>query len=403
MREFRTVYSAPYSADRLCKPSYVYRCIYIRVPLGSARTREAMPLSFSYIPTSATRLRRVCGIDECDLHSDSFSFVFNKILKLSESPTMQASSNFYSSFNVCSNIRQIFHPNFGNAMFQGFRDNGLANNVVHMLNVSLLSPRDFAQFSFCCTTTVGLKSATMREMHISLMPELFASKDLSGASCCQVVFPNIHTHYLIQSKGCRIGDIEKKVEIPNTFSKNKPSFFCVSSTEKSLLECSTKKIRFNSSGKCKERSLKILNRVSSFVEINGLAIKSNTRKRLIFLDSAIAVQRLVGIGNAMHSLTSHLTSKVWECFSNLVVNHVMQGNTIPTSLPLGNWSNRVAGGGELFRQSLQRLGLLRGRGKFEGDGSLHIGHSNPILSALQARSTPFLPMPEGRGFLELSR
>lgn len=403
MCEFRTVYSAPCSADRLCKPSYVYRCINIGVPLGSARTREAMPLSFSRVPANTTCLRRVCGINECDLYSDGFSFVFNEILKLSECPTMQASSDFYSSFDVCSNIRQVFHPNLTNAALRGFRDNGLTNNVIHMLDMSLFSPRDFVQFSFCCTTTVGLKPATMREMLISLMSEFPSSKYLSRACGGKIVFANINSHHLASNNWFSIGNIKEKIKIPNALPKYETSLFCFPTFKKHLLELPVKQFRLNSSAKRKKRNTQTLDGVSSFVEINGLAIKRNARKRLVFFNSAIAVQRLIGISDTMHSLANHLASKIRECFSNFVVNHVVQSNAIPASLFLGDGSDHVAGGGELSRQSLQCLGLLRGRGKFERNGSLHIGHSNPEWRSCKAKSTPFLPMPEGRGFLELPR
>ena len=181
MREFRTVYSAPCSTDRHCKPSYVYRCVYIGVPLGSTQTREAMPLSFSYIPANTARFGCVGRINEYHLHSDNFSFVFDKVLKLPESPTMQASSDFYSSFDIGSNVRQVFHANLGNPMFYSFQNDGFTYNVVHMLNMPLFSPRDFAQLSFGCATTVGLKSATMREILVSLMSKFPSSNYFSCA------------------------------------------------------------------------------------------------------------------------------------------------------------------------------------------------------------------------------
>lgn len=316
---------------------------------------------------------------------------------------MQAGSDFYSSLDVRSNICQVFHANLGNAIFHSFRDNGFTYNVVHMLNVSLFSPRDFAQLSFCCTTTVGLKPATMRQMLISLMSEFPSSKYLSRACGGKIVFANINSHHLASNNWFSIGNIKEKIKIPNALPKDETSFFCISTFKERFLKLPIKQFQLRSSFERKKRNFNALDSVGSFVEINGLAIKGEVRKRLIFFNPAIAVQRLVGIGDTMHSLANHLASKIRECFSNLVVNHVMQGYTIPTSLLLGDGSDHVAGGGELSRQSLQRLGLLRGRGKFERNSSLHIGHSNPEWRSCKAKSTPFLPMPKGRGFLELSR
>ena len=120
MREFRTIYSAPCSADRLCKPSYVQRRIHVAMPPSSARTGEAMLRPFSNCPADATGLRGISRVHENNLQASRFCFVGNKVLKLSEGPAMQPSPNPLPSFDVGSDVGQILHADLTGSREDGF-------------------------------------------------------------------------------------------------------------------------------------------------------------------------------------------------------------------------------------------------------------------------------------------
>ena len=405
MCEFRTVYDAPPRTEKFWELGYVYRCVNIGVSPGSTRTRKDILFSFSYRPTCTASLRSPCRVAILRNYPNSLSFVFNEVLKLSESPTMQASSDSYLSLDIGSNIGQVFHANLGNSMLHGFRNNGLAYNVVNVFHMPLLTPRDFAQFSFGCAATVGLKSTTMCEISVSLIPKLFSSEDLSSAGCGEIVLANIDAHYYAAGYRFDANNLKEYIEIPNAFPANKASLFRFRALKQRLLVLSIKQLWLNSPSHSKKRHGGIFKQVGSLVKINGLAVKQAIRWRFCFLNFAVTMQCLVSICNTVNRLANHLASKCRESFSHLVIDQVMQSYAIPTPVLNNGWHDHVTSSGKLFSKNLQRLGLLRGRSEFHGDSFHHIGYSMPkgAFVQQQTKSTPFLPMAKARGFLELSR
>jgi len=82
-------------------------------------TRELMFDSLANTATCRTCLGRVGRIDIFDRDSHGFGFVFNKALKLPESPSMQSGSDTFPSLDAFTNVCEVFKDDYGNATIYG--------------------------------------------------------------------------------------------------------------------------------------------------------------------------------------------------------------------------------------------------------------------------------------------
>ena len=397
MREFRTIYSAPCSADRLCKPSYVQRRIHVAMPPSSARTGEAMLRPFSNCPADTTGLRGISRVHENNLQASRFCFVGNKVLKLSEGPAMQPSPNPLPSFNVGSDVGQILHADLTGSREDGFGNDGLAGFVVDVLDMPLLSPGDSQELPFRSPATVGLKPATMGKEFVSVVSELSATKHLARAGSRKIIFSYIHSKNGSGFHRDSVGKIKNQIEVAHALADYQTSLFGLASLQQRRLVPPTSKRNPDPARQSEQREPLFLLRVGAKVKVHRTGIKFDCWNGLVLLDAFVRLEGVISISHTVDSLANHLTAKGWELFPHSVVDQMVQGDPVPAAMLYRRWNNRVTRRSERTSQIRQCLGLLRGGRQFEGHRSLHIGHVRPIRMDVK-HSIP--PRPEGRGFLE---
>ena len=399
MCEFRTVYNAPCNTDRFCKPSYVQRRIYVAVPLSSARTGEAMLHAFSYCSASTARLRSISRFYKNNTYPNSVGFVRYKVLKLSKCPAMQTRSNTFPHPYMGADVSQVLHSNFRNTCSKCLRNNVFAGYVIHMLYMSLFSPRDSAQLSFGCATTIGLKAMTQSKVFVPTVPQKTAAQYLTGTCGCEIILSNINTHKPTIRQWWGVWDTEKKVKIPNTFTYNSSRFFGRSLFKQAPLLFANNKGYCSASRKGEKRkSSCILKGVRTFVEGNRRRTESNGRDRYVLADFTVTLQRFVSVSDTVYCLADHLATEQRKCFPHRIVDKVVQRYAIPTTVFLRAGNNSITRSSESLCKRRQRRRLLGARQQFQRHGSHH--HIGPIFP-LERCQVHFLPTAKAVGFLEV--
>ena len=375
MRGYRTGYfSAPCNADRRCKTSYVYRRINVGVPLVSARTGEKMLNPFSNFPAHATCLRRVGGVNVNHGQSNSLGFVGYKVLKLSESPTMQSRPDPLPGLDVGTDVGQIFHTNFTRTGTDGFCNNGLAGFVVDALHMPLLTTGDSAELAFSSPATVGLETTTMGKVNIPVMPEFPATPDLAGAGGCEVILANVKPESATTRNGRDIGNVEDEIEVPDAFAKDQFCFLRDTIGEKIDLMLTGSKWNALASSESEQRDGITFDRIGALIEADGRSIKANRRNRIILGNAFVSIECLVRIGNAVYGLAHHLATQCRKQFADGIVSKVVKRHAVPATIFNRKWNNGIASGSKNICQNKQRRRLLGGCQQLQRYGAfVHIG------------------------------
>lgn len=375
MRELRTGYfAAPRSADRLCEPGNISGSVAVRVQPCSARTREAMPLSFSDSPAHAACLRRVSGVDIDHAQSGGFGLVGNKVLQLTESPAMQPSPDTLPGLDVGPDVGQAFHADFACAGTQGFRNDGFAGFVVDCFDMPLLTTGDSAKLAFSSSATVGLKATSMGKVDVPVVPEFSAAPDLASAGNCEVILTHVNPKNATAGNGRGAGEIEDEVEIPDAFADNELGLFWHTTRKQVALMFAADERNFDAPGQSEQGKHVSLGRVGALVEVDGRGPECDRGDWFVLGDALVGLERLVGISDAMDGLAHHLTAEHGELLAYGVVAQMVQGNSIPTTVLLGKRNDGVAGAGVSVGKRSKCGALLGGSSEFEGYSPFHIGH-----------------------------
>ena len=394
MREFRTSYNAPCSADRRCKPSYVNGRVNVRVPLSSARTGEAVLRPFSDFPADRACLTRVGGVDVGHYKAKPLRLVGNKVLQLAKRPSVQAPSDALSGLDVGANVRQVFHADFPRAGSDRLCNDSLADFVVHVLHMPLLTPGESPQLTLGCTAPVGLKTATMGKVLVAVMPQFSAPEHLASAGCSEIVFPHVATHRTATRNRRHGRNVEREVEVPRALADGQLCLFGYPVREQIALVLAADERHLYAPAEGEQRKHFALDGVSALVEIDRCGSEGDDGDGLVLGDARVGLETLVRIGDPMHGLTHHLTAKGRELLSHRVVRQMVQRHTVPASMLDRDRNNRGAGCRKRLRQSSQRRRLLGGRLKLQRDGACyHIGNytMRNSKSKQPIGCTPFLP------------
>lgn len=374
MREFRTGYfAAPCLADRRDKPGYVQRRVNVTMPPSSARTGKAMLNPFSDLPAHAANLRRVRGVNVNHGQPRGFGLVGSEILELSECPAMQSSPDALPGLNAGSYVGQVFHANFASADAQSFRNDGFAGFVVDVLDMPLLATGDSFELAFSSSATVGLETTAMGKVFVAVVPQLSAAPDLAGAGGCEVILANVYPENATAGDRRSIRKIEDEVEIPDTFANNEFRVFGRATCKQIQLVLATDKRNLDTPGQSKQRKRVVLDRVGAFVEVYRRGTEGNYRDRIIPGNALVCLERLVGIGDTVDSLANHLTTKHGELLAHWVIRQVVQRNTIPAPMFLGERNDGITRLGIGIRKRRQCRRLFWRSEQFKVDSSLHIG------------------------------
>lgn len=122
-------------------------------------------------------------------------------------------------------------------------------------------------------------------------------------------------------------------------------------------------------------------RIGSVVKMDRRTGKIDAGNGVIFDDATIRLQRLIGAGNAMDGITSHLASEFREPFAQGVIGQVVQRHTVPAAMFLYKGNRGNTGASKGFGQRREVPGLRRARQKFQGNRPFHIGHHITIKIA----------------------
>lgn len=328
---------------------------------------------FSKFPANRTSLARIGGVNVRHGQPGTLRFVGDKLLQLPESPSMQSSPDSLSSLDVGADMGQVFHSDFTGPGTDSFCNDGLARFVVRMLHMPLLTTRDSTELAFSSPATVGLKTTTMGKVFVAVVPQLSAAPDLAGAGSREVGFPHVNPQSATAGYRRNIGNVEDEIEVPDAFADNEPGFLGCSAFKQVALMLAASEGDALPAFKGEQGKRVALDRIGALVEVNGRWVEDDMRNRLIFSDSLVSLKRLVGIRNAVNSLTNHLAAKRRKQFTHRVVSQVMQSYTIPAAMLLRVWNDCIAGIRKSVSQSRQRLRLLRCCQQLQGYGALHIG------------------------------
>lgn len=375
--------AAPCNTDRRSKLGNIAGCVNIRVQPGSARTGEAMLNPFSDFPTHTARLAGVCGADIRHHETSASSLVGYKVLQLSEGPTMQASAYPPSGPDVVSDVGQVFESNLSSPRTDRLNNDSFADFMVDVLYVPLFAPRDSAELTLSCSTTVGLETTTVGKMNVALMAQGTTTKHLASAGSGDVVFSDINTH----GSACQrrsIWDIKHQIKVPNSFTNDDARFFRDTRSEQVSLMVSADERDNDASVQREKTDCCVFKTVSPFVEIDGVRSKLYNWNWLVFDDPAIGLQGSVSIGYTMHGLANHLAPQFRDKFADGVVAQVVQGYPVPCASSHDDWRNFGARATERSGQLCQAVSLFQAGHELQGDGALtHIGNYAPEAAGCQ--------------------
>jgi hypothetical protein len=389
MREYRTGYfAAPHGADRLRELGNVATRVDVAVRHVSTGTNKAMLRSFSDFPAHATCLRRV-------------GLVSNKVLKLTERPTMQSRPNPLPGLDVGADVGQVFHADFSDIGIDSFCNDGLANFVVHMFHMQAFTPRDSAQLAFRCAATVGLKSPAVGKVFVAVVPQLPTTEHLASAGCGETIFPNINAHRAATGRRRSIGNVENEVEVPDTLADNQLCFLRGAAGKQVTLMLAANERNLGATLESEKGKHVALDRVGALVKVDGSWAKSNCRNGLVLGDAFVGLKRFVGVCYTVNGLANHLATEGWHQFPHSVVSVVMQDNPVPTAMLDRERNYRIARHSKLNRQSRQRGRLVGGCKQFQRYGAFHIGDGIMLRRRVKRSSTALLSLPALKG--EVSR
>ena len=173
-----------------------------------------MPFTMPFIPADCTGARGVGGIHIHHLQAASLGLVLQKLLQLRPSPAVQAGTHSLARLDALAKVRQFFKGNGSATGAKGFRDNRLADFVVHVTDVASFPARDFPQKLFGALGAVALKTLAKVQVFVACKAELAAAKEFAGAGGGKVVFAQIHAQNLVSFKDGRVGQIQHQIEEP---------------------------------------------------------------------------------------------------------------------------------------------------------------------------------------------
>ena len=401
MREFRTGYfAAPHRADRSGEPGNVCGGIHVAVRQVSTWTDEAMLHPLSKLPTHATSLRCVSGVDVDHVQPSAFGLVGNKVLKLPEGPAMQTRPDPLSGLDVGADVGQVFHPKFTCSGTNSFCDDGLAGFMVHVLDMPLLTTGDSTELTSSSSTTVGLETTAMGKVNVPVMPEFSAAPDLASAGDCEVILAYVNPESATARNRDGIGKIKGEIEVPIALADDQLGFFRCTTGKQVTLVLTADELNLGSPSKSEQRERVALDRVGALIEVDRGCLEGDSRDRFVLGDALVGLVRLVGIGNTVNGLANHLTTKCRKLLAHRVIGQVVQRHPVPATMLDGERHDGIASFGIGVRKRGQRTHLLGCANQLEGYRSrYHIGQYRLPFKESQGHFFP--PHPKGRGLSEL--
>ena len=391
MREFRTVHNAPCRTGKSGKPGYVPTRVNVAVCQVPTGTGKAMLHPFSKAPADTAGLGGVGRIHVFNLEPRSFGFVLNEVLELAEGPAMQSRPHPDPGLDMGPDMGEVLHAEGRGPDLQGLGDDCFADLMVDVADMPPFFAGDGLQLPFGSSATVGLETAALGKVAVPVVPELTATKDPAVAGGSKVVFPHIEAQGEAARKGSGVGKVEHQIQIPDSLLVGEPGFFRLSCGQKRLLARAAGEPYGGPARGGKERKGIPTDRVGAVIKGDGGGREGDRRDWLVLGNAIPGSKRLVGVGHPMDGLADHLAAEGGEGLPHPVIDEVVQFQLVPAAMDLDERDHFVAGIRKQPRQNRKRLGLLRGRGKFEGASPFHfaifpltrMGVKHPFLPALK--------------------
>lgn len=344
-----------------------------------------MLLPFSDSPADRARFARVGRVDVDHGDSQAFGLVCHKVLQLPEGPSMQACTNPFSRFDVFTDMGQVFHANFSHMQTLRLLNDGFGYFVVDVFDMPPLPTRDSPQFPLGGTATVGLETTTMGKVFVSFKPQLPAAKDLATTCGGEIVFPNVHAQDSTFGDGISVRDVQHQVKKPLPLSTQQLRLFGFARGQQIRLVFSTDKRHKLTPGQGEQRNITFSQRIGAMVVMDRRTTKTYGGNRLVFRDTVVRLQGLVGTGDPMDRIAGHLATKVGESISKRPIGQMVQCDTIPTAVFHGKRDNAGTGFRKLVCEVSQFGRLLGASHQFQRDSTFHIGYYTFIKMALQVK------------------
>ncbi|ARD53723.1 hypothetical protein WR24_09470 [Escherichia coli] len=318
------------------------------------RTFEAMLMSFTQTAAARATLTAVSRVNIFNHYSDRTGFIFDKRLKLTPCPAVQAGTDPFTSFYPVTNMSQIFQYNCANTRFSGSSNDNFTRFVVGLFYPSHLFTGDLPQLLFCTLAAIGLETTTEGKVTISFVTKLFTTKQLTQTVGGKVVFSHINAHRFLRNNHCCICYFNNKIEEPETFTEDKLCLFGVTGRQHSLLMFADDHWNTYPPIERVKRQAIIAQTVRLFIEVNTGTVEANRRHSFRFMYVPPFFLRFIGFTNRKNNVAAHLASK-GGMFTQITVNHIVQPNPVPDSMFTYNRHKTVTGisihfsqDGELF-------------------------------------------------------
>ena len=325
---------------------------------------------FAQRTTERASPRRVSGIDVLNGNPHGLSLVLDKGLQLPESPSVQVGFDSLATFDVVSNVGQIFKDNLTHFKEFGFFNNRFTHFVVRVFYSPLLFTRDVSERLFCALTAVGLQATTERKMFITSMPKFATTKKFTRACGDKIIFSNIDTQNGFRFNGFNFWKFKNQVEKPVAILEDKFSFLRGTLLQQIGLMLPIYPFNFDSTSEGIERKKVFLKRVRPFIKVNRSSTKVNFWNK-IFFDLPQRFLGLIGFTDTKNCVAAHLRTKR-SVSPKVSVSKVVQGYSVPTSICNHDGNQRIASSRVSGTKFTQGYRLFMSGSQFKGNSFQHL-------------------------------
>lgn len=369
----RAVYGTPCRSQYFCKRSNVSGTVDVRVRhVTTMGTNETLFPPLPQFVAYRARLARVCRIHVIHGYADRLRLVGYKVLQLSPSPSVQPCAHSFPGFNTVTNIRKVFETNLVDPARNRFSNNSFGDCVIYMRDMPTFLARDFTKTLLCASGTVGLKTPTMSEIGIPIMPQFSTIKHSATGSGRDVILPNVATHNAVSGGWVGIRDVEDQIKVPLAFFADKLCFGWASLKKKIGLMFAERKRNLLAPRHGEQRQNITFDTIRSFIEMYGLRFKADQWNRNIFFDALVGLQRFVCACDLMDDIASHLTTQGWVCGAHGCIRKIVQSYSVPAAMLLSKRHNSVASRRKSFGKVSEGLRLFFGVNQLGRYSALHI-------------------------------
>jgi len=355
----RRVYGRPWQRGTAANPGKVSTGIAVGVrPETTLFAHETMPDALADTSTIGARLAGKGRIDVFDGDSNRPGFVFDKGLKLPESPAVQPRSHALARLDAVADVAQVFHHDPGSPDAPRLGDDRLARFVVDVRDTSPLFARDLPQLLSGALAAVGLQATTKGKVAVALVAQFPATPYLACAGGSEVVFSDIHAHDGAGWNWVRIVGFDHEVEIPASPATNQLGFFGFARRHDAALVLASHQRDGDAPGKGVEAQALPMDGVGALVEMDAGAVEVHCGYGGVLPDAAEFLLCFVGFADRKDGVADHLRPQR-RFLAQPGIGQMVQGHAVPAAMLHHRRHQAVAGIGISRLQRHQGRRLLR--------------------------------------------